>query len=43
MELFGSSLNRAAHKRIKYMKSWENLEFIIPRTWIAFEEYWKED
>lgn len=43
MELFGSSLNRAARKRIKYMKSWDNLEYIIPRTWIAFEEYWKED
>jgi len=43
MELFGSSLNRAAQKRIKYMKSWDDLRFIIPRTWIAFEEYWKED
>ncbi|WP_457601418.1 geranylgeranyl reductase family protein [Hydrogenivirga sp.] len=43
MELFGSTLNRAAHKRIKYMKSWDNLKSIIPRTWIAFEEYWKEE
>ncbi len=43
MEVFGSSLNRAAEKRIKYMKSWDNLRFIIPRTWIAFEEYWKEE
>ncbi|RLJ69932.1 geranylgeranyl reductase family protein [Hydrogenivirga caldilitoris] len=43
LEVFGSSLNRAAGKRIKYMKSWDNLRFIIPKTWIAFEEYWKED
>ena len=43
MELFGSSLNRAAEKRIKYMKTWDDLRFIIPRTWIAFEEYWKEE
>ncbi len=40
---FGETLGRAARKRLKYMKSWENLEFIIPRTWIAFEEYWKEE
>jgi geranylgeranyl reductase family protein len=43
MEVFGNSLNKAARKRIKYMKSWDNLRFIIPRTWIAFEEYWKEE
>ena len=43
LTVFGSILSRAARKRVKYMKSWDNLEFIIPRTWIAFEEYWKED
>ena len=43
LDVFGMTLNRAAHKRLKYMKSWEDLEFIIPRTWIAFEEYWKEE
>jgi len=43
LDVFGDTLSRAARKRIKYMKSWENLEFIIPRTWIAFEEYWKEE
>ncbi len=43
MDVFESSLNKAAHKRIKYMKSWDDLRFIIPRTWIAFGEYWKED
>jgi len=42
-EVFGNSLRRAALRRIKYMGAWENLRFIIPRTWIAFEEYWKED
>ncbi len=42
-ELLGRSINRAALKRIKYMKSWDDLRFIIPRTWIAFEEYWKEE
>ncbi len=43
LEIFGESLGRAANKRVKYMKSWDDLKFIIPRTWIAFEEYWKED
>jgi len=43
MDLFGSTLNRAARKRVKYMKTWDDLKFIIPRTWIAFEEYWKEE
>ena len=42
-EVFGSSLRRAAQRRIKYMGNWDNLRFIIPRTWIAFEEYWKEE
>jgi geranylgeranyl reductase family protein len=42
-ETFGHTLTRAARKRLKYMKSWEDLRFIIPRTWIAFEEYWKEE
>ena len=42
-DYFGDSLGRAFRKRIKYMKSWDDLEFIIPRTWIAFEEYWKEE
>ncbi len=43
MDFLGESLTRAARKRIKYMKRWDDLEFIIPKTWIAFEEYWKED
>ncbi len=43
LDTFGDSLNRAAQKRVKYMKSWDNLDHIIPRTWIAFDEYWKED
>lgn len=42
-DTFGETLLRAARKRVKYMKSWDNLEFVIPRTWIAFEEYWKEE
>ncbi|WP_340695208.1 NAD(P)/FAD-dependent oxidoreductase [Hydrogenobacter thermophilus] len=42
-EVFGATLNRAAHKRKRYMKKWENLHNIIPKTWIAFEEYWKEE
>ncbi|MFN3870538.1 MAG: geranylgeranyl reductase family protein [Aquificaceae bacterium] len=40
MELFGPSLWRASEKRKKYMKRWDNLKEIIPKTWIAFEEYW---
>ncbi len=43
LDTFAPTLNRAAMKRRKYMKRWDNLEFIIPRTWIAFEEYWRED
>ncbi len=43
MDVFGNTLNKAAYKRVKYMKSWDDLKKIIPRTWIAFEEYWKED
>jgi len=43
MDFLGESLLRAERKRLKYMRSWDNLEFIIPRTWIAFEEYWKEE
>ncbi|MCS7284565.1 MAG: NAD(P)/FAD-dependent oxidoreductase [Hydrogenobacter thermophilus] len=42
-EVFGTTLERAAKKRKKYMKRWDNLSYIIPRTWIAFEEYWRED
>ena len=43
LEVFGETVSRAVRKRVKYMKSWDNLEFVIPRTWIAFEEYWKEE
>jgi geranylgeranyl reductase family protein len=41
-EVFGTTLKRASQKRKKYMKTWENLKNIIPKTWIAFDEYWKE-
>ncbi len=40
-EVFGQSLWRAAEKRRRHMKRWDNLEEIIPKTWIAFEEYWR--
>jgi geranylgeranyl reductase family protein len=40
LDTFGDSINRAAEKRRSLMKSWDNLDYIIPRTWIAFEEYW---
>ncbi|RMH81101.1 MAG: NAD(P)/FAD-dependent oxidoreductase [Acidobacteria bacterium] len=40
-DTFGESLSRAANKRKKYMRSWNNLREIIPKTWIAFEEYWR--
>ncbi len=42
LEVFGPTLNRAAQKRKKLMKRWDDLKFIIPRTWIAFDEYWKD-
>jgi flavin-dependent dehydrogenase len=35
-ELLGTTLRKAALKRVKYMGSWDDLRFIIPRTWIAF-------
>ena len=38
---FAPSINKAAEKRRKYMKRWENLEYLIPKTWIAFKEYWE--
>lgn len=40
-DTFGSVLWRASEKRKKHMKSWDNLKEIIPKTWIAFEEYWR--
>lgn len=40
-DIFGDTLLRASMKRKRYMKRWENLECIIPMTWIAFEEYWR--
>ncbi len=42
LDTFEQTINRAAEKRKKYMKSWDNLEYIIPRTWIAFEEYYRD-
>jgi len=40
-DTFGSVLWKASEKRKKHMKSWDNLRNIIPKTWIAFEEYWR--
>ncbi len=40
-DTFGESLWRAAEKRRRHMKSWDNLERRIRLTWIAFEEYWR--
>jgi len=42
MDTLGQSINRAAEKRRRFMKEWDNLEFRIPKTWIAFEEYYKD-
>jgi len=42
METIGVSVNRAALKRKKYMNRWDDLKRIIPKTWIAFEEYYKD-
>ncbi|MCX8164830.1 MAG: NAD(P)/FAD-dependent oxidoreductase [Aquificaceae bacterium] len=41
IDVFESTLRRASEKRKRYMKSWDNLKEIIPKTWIAFEEYWR--
>jgi len=41
LDTLGPSINRAARKRKKLMKEWDKLEWRIPRTWIAFEEYYK--
>ncbi|SHK51374.1 geranylgeranyl reductase family protein [Thermocrinis minervae] len=40
-DIFGDSLSRAASKR-KLLKTWENLETLIPKTWIAFREYYAD-
>ncbi len=40
-EVFGHTLWRASEKRKRHMKRWDNLREIIPKTWIAFEEYWR--
>ncbi len=40
-DTFGTTLSRAAKKRKMHMKKWDNLEKIIPKTWIAFKEYWE--
>ena len=42
LDTFGVSINRAAEKRKKYMKRWDDLKRIVPKTWIAFEEYYKD-
>ncbi len=40
-DTFGTTLSRAAQKRKLHMKRWDDLETIIPKTWIAFREYWE--
>lgn len=42
LDTFEVSINRAAEKRKNYMKSWDDLKRIIPKTWIAFEEYYRD-
>ena len=42
LDTFGITINRAAEKRKKYMKRWDDLKEIVPKTWIAFEEYYKD-
>ncbi|MEN3034536.1 MAG: NAD(P)/FAD-dependent oxidoreductase [Aquificaceae bacterium] len=41
-EVFYNSLERARKKRELYMQRWDNLEKIVPLTWIGFEEYWSK-
>ncbi len=40
-DTFGIINNRAFEKRQKYLQRWDNLKEIIPKTWISFEEYYK--
>lgn len=40
-EVFEQTLWRASEKRKRHMKRWDNLREIIPKTWIAFDEYWR--
>ncbi|WP_448587966.1 geranylgeranyl reductase family protein [Thermocrinis sp.] len=40
-DTFGETLRRASHKRKSYMREWNNLRQRVPRTWIAFREYWE--
>ncbi len=42
-DTLSTTLRRASQKRKKYMKSWDNLREIIPKTWIAFKEYWTDE
>ncbi len=40
-EIFGIANERAYKKRKTYMKDWNNIQYILPYIWVAYEEYWK--
>ena len=40
-EIYGITNEKAYRKRKKYMKDWNNVKYILPYVWVAYEEYWK--
>ncbi|NPA32324.1 MAG: NAD(P)/FAD-dependent oxidoreductase [Aquificae bacterium] len=42
LDTLGAPLMRAKKKRERYMREWDRLEWRVPRTWIAFPEYYED-
>lgn len=40
-DIFGIANERAYKKRKTYMQDWNNIQYILPYIWVAYEEYWK--
>ncbi|GAB6078235.1 geranylgeranyl reductase family protein [Hydrogenobaculum acidophilum] len=40
-EIYGITNEKAYKKRKKYMKDWNNIKYILPYIWVAYEDYWK--
>jgi geranylgeranyl reductase family len=40
-EIYGITNEKAYKKRKKYMKEWNNIKYILPYIWVAYEDYWK--
>ena len=40
-ETYGIANEKAYQKRKRYMKDWFDIKYILPRIWVAYEDYWK--